>query len=182
MIPVLDLFITFAKIGLYSFGSATSEVILEQVVEKRAWLTKEQFLECLSLAALVPGPFHVNLVGMIGFSLAGIAGGLISVAAFVLPGLSTAGGVAVALSQQPVGAFLHANPGIVAGMMAAVAGLLLNVIINLAKAALPNRILWAAVVLLAAVIKAFHIHFAVAILTLGIMFAFFSNRSLKLRP
>lgn len=182
MIPGLDILITFAKIGLYSFGSATSEVILEQVVEEKAWLSKERFLESLSLAALVPGPFHVNLVGLIGYSLAGLAGGIAALTAFVLPGLMLALGIAVLLSQEPVGAFLHANPGIVAGMMAAIGGLLLNVIITLAKTALPKPIWGLAVVLLAVAIEYLHLNFAVAILAAGFLYTIFSSRRQTPRP
>lgn len=176
MIPALDIFVTFAKIGLFSFGSATSEVILEQVVEKRKWLSKEAFLENLSLAALVPGPFHVNLVAMLGYSLAGATGGIMSVAAFVFPGLAIAIGVAAAVSLEPVRVFLNENPGIVAGMLAAVAGLLLNVIVNLAKTAVSRPAPGALVAGLAVVLFYFKVHFAVAVLSLGLAFVIFSLR------
>ena len=177
MNPTLALFFTFLKVGLFSFGSATSEVVMEQVVERKKWLTPDEFRNSLSLAALVPGPFNVNMVAMTGNAIRGYPGVLVSVAGFVLPGLALAALLAVSLESEPVGRFLRENPGVIAGMLVAVAGLLFNVIINLGRRTLANPLHWIWVIGLAGLLYFVRLPFAAVILAAGCASALYLRRA-----
>ena len=181
MIRSFDILTTFLKIGLFSFGSATSEVIMEQVVEKKKWLTMEEFRDCLSLAALIPGPFHVNLVGMAGYSISGVAGGLTSIAGFVLPGFTIAAVVATILDTEAVSMFLRQNPGIIAGMLVSVAALLLNVILRLGQRTLPKPTYWVWVGGLSGFLFLVPVQIAAVILGTGLLYLLWSKVTEK-RP
>ena len=88
MIPFSDLFRTFARIGLLSFGGPAAQIALMHriLVEERGWLSERQFLSALSLCMLLPGPEAMQLATYAGWRLRGIAGGLVAGGLFVLPG------------------------------------------------------------------------------------------------
>ncbi|MFZ5627735.1 MAG: chromate transporter [Spirochaetota bacterium] len=128
-----DLAASYLKSGIYSFGASANEVLHEQLVEKRRYLSDEEYMQLMSLGALVPGPFHVNLVIATGYNIAGKRGALLAIGAFIFPGFVLA--VAVITSLQAVfatglGTEFHR---IGAGMLAAVAGLVLSVTLKLAR-------------------------------------------------
>jgi chromate transporter len=77
----------FAKIGTISFGgpAAHTALIETEVVKKRAWLTREHFLDLLGIASLVPGPISTQTVIYIGYLRAGWPGLLVAGASFILP-------------------------------------------------------------------------------------------------
>ncbi|WP_020043370.1 chromate efflux transporter [Salipiger mucosus] len=83
-----DLFRTFGRIGLLSFGGPAAQIALMHrvLVEERGWLTERQFLSALSFCMLLPGPEAMQLCTYAGWRLRGTAGGLIAGALFVLPG------------------------------------------------------------------------------------------------
>ena len=60
-----DLFITFNRLALQGFGGVLA-VAQRELVERKRWLTREQFVEMLSLSQVLPGPNVVNLALMLG--------------------------------------------------------------------------------------------------------------------
>ena len=78
----------FGRIGLLSFGGPAAQIALmhEELVEKRDWLSEEQFLRALSFCMLLPGPEAMQLATYAGWKRQGIIGGLIGGGLFVLPG------------------------------------------------------------------------------------------------
>ncbi len=84
---ILDLFLAFFKIGLFSFGGgyAMLPFIQEQTIEVHGWLTTAEFLDILGIAQVTPGPISVNTATFVGYRLAGIPGALISTFAVILP-------------------------------------------------------------------------------------------------
>lgn len=84
---LLELFICFLKIGCISFGGFMSLVsmIESQVVEKRKWLSNEDMLDGVALASLLPGPMAVNTVAYVGYRLRGPVGAMVSSVAVLLP-------------------------------------------------------------------------------------------------
>ena len=176
---LFDLWFTFFKIGMFSFGSATSEVILEQVVEKKKWVSIEDFRDCLSMSALVPGPFHVNLAAMTGYLAGGFAGSLAALTAFCLPGAAIAALIAIAFDAVSASAFFLHNPGITTGMRMAMAALVLNVIVRMGRRTLPAQRDWLWVAVLAALLIAFRIPFAAVLLVTGAAFVVYARRAAK---
>ena len=72
----LQLFLTFAKIGAFTFGGgwAMISIIQREIVEKHKWIGKEDFLDLLAVAQSMPGILAVNISVVIGDRLKGIKG------------------------------------------------------------------------------------------------------------
>ena len=82
-----DLFLTFAKIGLFTFGGgyAMISVIEDNCVERKKWITHEEMLEMTVIAESTPGPIAINCATFTGCKLAGFPGALAATAGIVLP-------------------------------------------------------------------------------------------------
>ena len=86
--PLSQIFATFARIGVLSFGGPAAQISLmhAELVERQKWLTEKQFLQALSFCMLLPGPEAMQLATYAGWRLRGTPGGLLAGALFVLPG------------------------------------------------------------------------------------------------
>lgn len=84
---LLDIFWAFLKPGIFGFGGgqASLPLIQEEVVDKTAWLTEEQFADYLAMGNTLPGPIATKMSVIIGFDLAGIPGALVALIATILP-------------------------------------------------------------------------------------------------
>lgn len=67
---------SFGHIGLLSFGGPAAQIALmhSELVDRRAWLTEQQFLRGLSFCMVLPGPEAMQLATYAGWRLRGIAG------------------------------------------------------------------------------------------------------------
>src|SRR5690348_7926717 len=79
----LDLFLSFTLIALQGFGGVVA-IIQRELVEKKQWLTKEEFVEQWAVAQIMPGPNVVNLSLMIGARYFGLRGALAALAGMLL--------------------------------------------------------------------------------------------------
>ena len=77
----------FAKLGTIAFGGPAAHVAMmeDEVVRRRGWLTRDQFLDYLGATNLIPGPNSTELAIHIGHARRGWAGLLVAGAAFILP-------------------------------------------------------------------------------------------------
>ena len=82
-----EIFWTFFKIGLFTFGGgyAMLSIIDSECIEKRSWITKEEFLDITVIAESTPGPVAINASTFVGYRQAGILGGLAGTFGVVLP-------------------------------------------------------------------------------------------------
>lgn len=89
---LLELFLSFLKVGLFSFGGGMVAITLisQEVVASKAWLTASVFNDLIAIAESTPGPIAVNAATFVGMQLAGIPGAVIATIAAVLPGCSIA--------------------------------------------------------------------------------------------
>lgn len=73
-----QLFLSFFKIGSFTIGGGFAMIPLmeQELVDKKRWLTREEFLDCLSIGQAMPGIFAVNMASSIGYRLNGIKGAL----------------------------------------------------------------------------------------------------------
>ena len=77
----------FLRLGVIGFGGPLAHVGLmeDQVVKRRQWTTREQFLEGLAICNLLPGPTSTQLSIYLGYLRAGPLGGLVSGSCFIFP-------------------------------------------------------------------------------------------------
>ena len=74
-----DLFVSFSLLALQGFGGVLA-IVQRELVEKKQWLTREEFLEDWAVAQILPGPNVVNLSLMIGDRYFGMRGALAALA------------------------------------------------------------------------------------------------------
>lgn len=74
-----QMFISFSKIGAFTLGGGYAMVpILEkEVVDRRKWLGREEFMDILVVSQSMPGLFAINMASHIGYKLKGLVGGII---------------------------------------------------------------------------------------------------------
>lgn len=80
------LFVSFWKIGAFTIGGGYVMIPLmeQEIVDRRKWLTREEFLDYLSLSQAMPGIFAVNMATCIGRRLGGIRGIIAAIAGNIL--------------------------------------------------------------------------------------------------
>ena len=84
---LLKLFITFLKVGLFTFGGgyAMISVIENACVQKQKWISKDEMLDIIVIAESTPGPISVNTATYVGFLQKGIIGSFIATLGLILP-------------------------------------------------------------------------------------------------
>ena len=82
-----SLFATFFKIGAFTLGGgyAMIPIIESEVVEKHAWIKKDEFLDLIAIAQSCPGIFAANIATFIGYKIKGEKGALCTTLGAVLP-------------------------------------------------------------------------------------------------
>ncbi len=82
-----DLFLTFLKIGLFTFGGgyAMISIIEHDCVEKKRWITHDEMMNLTVIAESTPGPIAINCATYIGYQQAGLIGAAAATFAIVLP-------------------------------------------------------------------------------------------------
>ena len=86
--PVLiDLFLTFSKIGLFTFGGgyAMISLIENDCVEKKKWITHDEMMDVTVIAESTPGPIAINCATYVGYKKGRLLGAVIATAGMVLP-------------------------------------------------------------------------------------------------
>ncbi len=81
------LFLTFFKIGLFTFGGgyAMIPIIEREAVDRKNWITKDEFLDILAIAESTPGPLAINSATFVGYKVCGVLGSVFATLGVVLP-------------------------------------------------------------------------------------------------
>ena len=81
------MFLTFLKIGAFTFGGgyAMIPLIQKEAVENHKWVTDEDILNVVAIAESTPGPIAINAATFVGYHVAGFAGSLVATLGVVLP-------------------------------------------------------------------------------------------------
>ena len=84
---LLDLFLTFAKVGLFTFGGgyAMISIIENTCVERKKWISHEEMMDLTVIAESTPGPIAINAATYVGYKQGGIPGSLCATVGMVLP-------------------------------------------------------------------------------------------------
>ena len=84
---LLELFFTFAKIGLFTFGGgyAMISIIENQCVERKKWISSDEMMNMTVIAESTPGPIAINCSTFAGYKRAGIPGAFAATLGMVMP-------------------------------------------------------------------------------------------------
>lgn len=84
---LLPLFLTFFKIGAFTFGGGYAMIALleGELISKKGWTDREEFLNMVAIAESTPGPVAINSATYIGYRMAGVPGSVAATVAVCLP-------------------------------------------------------------------------------------------------
>ena len=136
-----DMLRAFGRIGFLSFGGPAAQIAImhEELVERRKWLSEDQFLRALSLCMLLPGPEAMQLATYAGWRLRGLWGGLLAGLLFVVPGALVI--FVLAFAYISYGQIPLVQAAFV-GIKAAVIIVVLQALLRLGNKALANTSAW----------------------------------------
>lgn len=100
----LDLFLTFAKIGAFTFGGGWAMIALieREIVDRHQWIDRGEFLDLLALAQSMPGILAVNISTVIGDRLRGLPGSVVAALGTILPSFIIILLIAVFLTPEAI--------------------------------------------------------------------------------
>ena len=117
---MVDLFVTFAKVGVCTFGGgyAMLPILQREVVEKKGWATEEELTDYFAVGQCTPGIIAVNTATFIGYKYRGIPGGVLATLGLVFPSLVIITLIAAFLSNfADIPVVQHALAGINAAVV-----------------------------------------------------------------
>ena len=147
MKELFDLFLTFAKVGVMTFGGgmAMLPILQREVVENKKWATDEELTDYFAIGQCTPGIIAVNTATFIGKKIAGIPGGIIASLGVIFPSVVIITIIAAVLSNF---AEIAAVKSAFAAIRVCVCVLIFNSVVKLWKKAVTDK---AALVLFLAV-------------------------------
>ena len=149
-----DLFLTFAKMGVCTFGGgyAMLPILQREMVEKKGWATNEELSDYYAVGQCTPGIIAVNTATFIGFKHKGCVGGVVATLGLVFPSVVIITLIAAFLTNfQDYPVVVHA----LSGINACVVALIVSSVLKLGKTNLkdgPSAVIFVAVLLLAFVV------------------------------
>ena len=87
MRKLVELLLTFMKIGMFTFGGgyAMLSVIEDECVERKQWITRDEMMKITVIAESTPGPIAINCATYIGYQRAGVPGAIVATLGVVIP-------------------------------------------------------------------------------------------------
>jgi chromate transporter len=133
----------FLKLGLVAFGGPPAHIAMmeDEVVSRRRWLTREQFLDFLGATNLIPGPNSTEMAIHVGRVRAGLPGLLVAGVSFILPSAVTV--TALAWAYLHFGSLPEVS-GVMYGVKPIVMALIVQAVFKLARTAVKSS--WLAAV------------------------------------
>ncbi len=127
-----ELFRSFLKIGAFTFGGgyAMIPIIEHEVIDRRGWIARNEFLDLLTLAQSAPGPIALNTAVFVGYKVRGLRGAFASLAGVVIPSFTVILAVALLFAD------IRHNPWVDAafkGMRPAVVALIVAPVLSLSR-------------------------------------------------
>ena len=139
MKDLITLFMTFARIGLFTFGGgyAMLPMLQKEVVEKQKWATENEIMDYFAVGQCTPGVIAVNTATFIGYKQKGIVGGIVATLGVIFPSIIIITVIASILSNFSENAIVQSA---FAGIRIVVAALVLNTVIKMYKSAVKDKI------------------------------------------
>jgi chromate transporter len=150
----------FLKLGFIGFGGPAAHMALiqDECVEKRGWLTKPEILQGLAFCQMLPGPASTQLAIYSGYRIGGLAGGLVTGGAFILPAFVILLSFTWAYFRFGT---LPAVQGLFYGMTPVVLAMILVSSVRLAKSAAKEKVILAILAASAVLIAFFSVNLIV---------------------
>ena len=136
---LLDLFLTFAKVGAMTFGGgyAMLPILQREVVENKGWATEEELMDYFAIGQCTPGVIAVNTATFVGQKVAGVLGGAIATLGVVFPSMIIITLIAALVSNF---ADLAVVKNAFAGVRVCVCVLICNAVVKLWKKAVVDKV------------------------------------------
>ena len=135
----ITLFLTFAKVGVMTFGGgyAMLPILQREVVENKGWATDEELADYFAIGQCTPGVIAVNTATFIGQKQRGILGGIVATLGMVFPSL-----VIISILAGLITSFSHllVVQQAMAGVRVCVCVLILNAVLKLSKSSIVDKI------------------------------------------
>lgn len=133
---LIELFIVFFKIGAFTFGGgwAMISIIEKEIVDKKHWVTKEEFLDLLAVAQSIPGILAVNMAVAVGDKLRGRRGAIVAALGTIIPSFTMILIIAIFLTPEMIKSNETLN-NIFRGIRPAVVALIIAPVISAARTA-----------------------------------------------
>lgn len=137
---LLELFLSFFKIGLFTFGGGYAMIsLVNQTCIEKGWLTENEILNYIAISESTPGPIAINMATFVGSSQYGILGSIAATVGVVLPSFIIILIIAIVLTNllkiKPVKAFLNSiKPAVVGLILATFVTIFLSTIFGIRNA------------------------------------------------
>ena len=139
MNQLADLFWTFAKVGVMTFGGgyAMLPILQRELVENKHWAAEEELVDYFAIGQCTPGVIAVNTATFVGQKFKGIVGGIVATLGVVFPSL-----VIISLLAGVISAFSHLQwvQHAFGGIRICVCILICNAVVKLYKKAVVDKI------------------------------------------
>ncbi|HBI93445.1 MAG: chromate transporter [Terrisporobacter othiniensis] len=138
MKELMDLFITFARVGVLTFGGgyAMLPILQREIVEKNDWATDEELMDYYAIGQCTPGVIAVNTATFIGQKNKGIVGGIVATLGVVMPSLVIITAIAAFISNFSDLAIVK---NAFAGVRVCVCVLIFNAVVKLWKSSVVDK-------------------------------------------
>lgn len=181
MQALIDLFITFAKIGAITFGGgyAMLPILQREVVEKKKWVTNEDVMDYYAIGQTTPGIIAINTATFIGQKTKGTLGGVAATLGVVFPSLIIISVIAYFLNAVSDSALLSSA---FSGVRVSVYILILQAVVKLWKTAVIDKVgllIFTLTFLLAVLTSYSPVYFVVFAGILGVVSFRFLNKAVK---
>jgi chromate transporter len=172
---LLEVFAVFAKLGAISFGGPAAHIALmeRELVQKRAWIDRQTFLDLNSISQLIPGPNSTELAIHIGYRRAGWAGLVVAGISFVLPAMLIVTLLAFVYEQYAMLPFMQY---MMAGIKPVVVAIIAHAVWLLGKSAIKNQALFL-LTICSFVAMWFGLHELLTIALAGVIYLIWEQRS-----
>ncbi len=131
-VSLLDIFVTFLKIGAFTIGGgyAMLPLIQDNVCAKKQWVTDDDFLDVISIVNSLPGMLATNVAGFIGYRCRGVKGFVVAIAGCITPSIIMILILATVFTQVSDNTYVQA---FFTGVRPCIIVIMVNAVIKLAK-------------------------------------------------
>ncbi|MEG0239657.1 chromate transporter [Anaerorhabdus sp.] len=159
----IDLFVSWFKMGLFTFGGgyAMLPMIQREVIDKHHWATEEEVMDYYAIGQCTPGIIAVNTATFVGYYQKGVLGGIVSTLGVITPSIIIISLIATVLSNF---AEIVVVQNALAGIRVAVCYLMMTSIIKLWKSSIKDTI--GILVFVVAVVLSYFLDFSVVLIIL----------------